>query len=699
METPTTTPDPQGRPFEGVGFFAITKAHEEQGEDGKKLYLSGPITSANPDYDGEIPQGIEDALKVYEKLGGWVDYEHLYKKSLQEGKPDPDLLIGRKHLISKGPDGTPWMVTELDADNPIAQKVYRKVKKGWRFGYSIDGIALKNQKDPNRPVVKEVHLITVAPMPRNFDVFLKPGIVLKALVDAGDAGPAAEKSGPEVEDLVAQAVAALEDEGSTEEREVLEFSKSLDLLSRNFAPGEFFKAFSAAQSSLAPGVSPSGAELGGRSPRAVVAAAAQEAFDKARERHNHLWKQAGGFSGGEKADYHRGVVMGMGTHLIQMEPHHGETHDLLDRSARHLDNVRYMGDRATSNHYEQGFYHGANLIHDAVTRAAAKVLPKEEAPAKKAVVAGSGVVEAGATGGPALRKQDLLGDGKRLKKKKGKKRMALPTSTYGAEMAKAVGIVKALTHDQIIEHTNKLALPENLAVPHRASLMAANLHPMGEEHKQFNLGHAAGLEHFWNSTKGMAPRQAISHLQPEAEKFFHSADPHQDPTTKGMRLAALQVMGQHQERMQQAAPMAKAVMVEGGGKCSKTEVHYREGTPKKHCGKCEYYHDHRCEKVRGEICPDDLCDVYEARKGGSPAVSPIEKGKSMRAGGGGRFAKLKGELEGEGKSPESAGAIAAAIGRKKYGKKRFQRMAEHGRRRVEKAVLVTDADGNTYLEA
>lgn len=49
--------------------------------------------------------------------------------------------------------------------------------------------------------------------------------------------------------------------------------------------------------------------------------------------------------------------------------------------------------------------------------------------------------------------------------------------------------------------------------------------------------------------------------------------------------------------------------------------------------------------------------------------------KSMKLGGGGRFEKLEKKIEGEGKSAESAKAIAAAAGRKKYGKKKFAKMA------------------------
>ena len=55
-------------------------------------------------------------------------------------------------------------------------------------------------------------------------------------------------------------------------------------------------------------------------------------------------------------------------------------------------------------------------------------------------------------------------------------------------------------------------------------------------------------------------------------------------------------------------------------------------------------------------------------------------GKSMKPGGGGRFQKLKKELGKKGvKDP---GALAASIGRKKYGKEKFQQMAAKGKKRA-----------------
>ncbi len=54
--------------------------------------------------------------------------------------------------------------------------------------------------------------------------------------------------------------------------------------------------------------------------------------------------------------------------------------------------------------------------------------------------------------------------------------------------------------------------------------------------------------------------------------------------------------------------------------------------------------------------------------------------KSMKPGGGGRFAKLKSEL-GHRKGVTNPGALAAWIGRRKYGESGFQKMAARGKMR------------------
>lgn len=52
---------------------------------------------------------------------------------------------------------------------------------------------------------------------------------------------------------------------------------------------------------------------------------------------------------------------------------------------------------------------------------------------------------------------------------------------------------------------------------------------------------------------------------------------------------------------------------------------------------------------------------------------------SMELGGGGRFAALKAKIVAKG-GVRNPAAVAAAIGRKKFGKKKFQSLAAAGRR-------------------
>ena len=54
--------------------------------------------------------------------------------------------------------------------------------------------------------------------------------------------------------------------------------------------------------------------------------------------------------------------------------------------------------------------------------------------------------------------------------------------------------------------------------------------------------------------------------------------------------------------------------------------------------------------------------------------------KGMEPGGGGRFAKLRGQLAERG--ARSPGALAAWIGRRKYGSKKMAEFSAQGRRRM-----------------
>jgi hypothetical protein len=59
----------------------------------------------------------------------------------------------------------------------------------------------------------------------------------------------------------------------------------------------------------------------------------------------------------------------------------------------------------------------------------------------------------------------------------------------------------------------------------------------------------------------------------------------------------------------------------------------------------------------------------------------VMAGKSMKLGGGGRFAKIAKQAGGG----KKGAAIAAAIGRKKYGAKKMGAMAAAGRKRASRA--------------
>jgi hypothetical protein len=62
-------------------------------------------------------------------------------------------------------------------------------------------------------------------------------------------------------------------------------------------------------------------------------------------------------------------------------------------------------------------------------------------------------------------------------------------------------------------------------------------------------------------------------------------------------------------------------------------------------------------------------------------VASTYKGKSLRPGGGGRFARLVDQLRARGMSEKRARAVAATIGRRKYGSKQMAQWAAAGRKR------------------
>lgn len=58
-----------------------------------------------------------------------------------------------------------------------------------------------------------------------------------------------------------------------------------------------------------------------------------------------------------------------------------------------------------------------------------------------------------------------------------------------------------------------------------------------------------------------------------------------------------------------------------------------------------------------------------------------KKAKAPKLGSGERFKALSSKIQKAGKSEDASKAIAAAIGRKKYGNAKFQKMAAAGRKK------------------
>jgi hypothetical protein len=62
-----------------------------------------------------------------------------------------------------------------------------------------------------------------------------------------------------------------------------------------------------------------------------------------------------------------------------------------------------------------------------------------------------------------------------------------------------------------------------------------------------------------------------------------------------------------------------------------------------------------------------------------------KKKKKPPLGKGARFAEVSKSIQKSGKSKKAADAIAASIGRKKYGKKKFAKLSAEGRRKKRRA--------------
>lgn len=157
----------------------LIKAHRE--DENGDWYVSGPIASLVPDYDGETlhKSGILEGLKMFDHLGSHVDYGHMYDKTL-----NPKWLIGKGVAVTEE-NGVPWLTVKLFKAKEWAQSLWEHVTAGGHAGFSIQGFARKRDaRDPSQVLRTEIHKITIDPSPKGLkaNTFLKVGPAPSAMV-------------------------------------------------------------------------------------------------------------------------------------------------------------------------------------------------------------------------------------------------------------------------------------------------------------------------------------------------------------------------------------------------------------------------------------------------------------------------------------------------------------------------------------
>lgn len=151
-----------------VGYIPLTKALMQEGPKGPERVVCGPVSSEVEDWDGEVMErsGVIKGLNKYMRLGGAVDYDHLYTQT-----HDPNTLIGRGEIFYV--EGRPWLRTHL-RDNELAKAVWDAVNdpNAPRMGYSVEGGGSRIGK---RVVTTDIHMITISPLAKGFDQKVFPG--------------------------------------------------------------------------------------------------------------------------------------------------------------------------------------------------------------------------------------------------------------------------------------------------------------------------------------------------------------------------------------------------------------------------------------------------------------------------------------------------------------------------------------------
>lgn len=148
----------------------LIKSATEQ--DGKWLFHAPAALveedGLGPDYDKEdLTKGaVVRGLGIWQRLGGQVDYDHLYAKT-----HNPSTIIGKFHSVHDNPNGgAPIVVTELHKGQKLAQDCWTSFHAGVPLGYSLEGKAISH--DPaNRKRITDlaIHMMTITPLAKGFE--------------------------------------------------------------------------------------------------------------------------------------------------------------------------------------------------------------------------------------------------------------------------------------------------------------------------------------------------------------------------------------------------------------------------------------------------------------------------------------------------------------------------------------------------
>lgn len=137
------------------------------------------------------------------------------------------------------------------------------------------------------------------------------------------------------------------------------------------------------------------------------------------------------------------------------------------------------------------------------------------------------------------------------------------------------------------------------------------------------------------------------------------------------------VMGQRPDELEEEAPLIT--------KAEKPDVNYRYASDRKQsCGQCTHFRSTGiCEIVAGLIRRVDTCDRFEAAQEGfgKPVPAVVTEAYDAEEAHVG-FTKLKSQL-GQRKGVDDPGALAASIGRQKFGAKGMAKKAAAGRKASE----------------